>query len=245
MSAHPPRRTSVTERLRKARGAEPAAPDAEAVTPEDEAGWEPDARAGVDEEGEGIRLTDPFFSYLVAVALSLGLLPVETQTRYAILWTALLVLGAGFYLLSPRDRTADSEPANLVWGGAFGLLIGVPVLALIAPALAATSHQLFPEMSDASAYLALVFAIPVGETLFFRGALQETRGFRFAAVAASVWSVLLFIPNRTLAEAIAIAVTLVGLSFAYAYVRQRNGLAAAWVCQVVVNACLLFVPRLL
>lgn len=237
MTPTPPRRRSVKERLQNPDPADAEAPVA--VDDEDVA----DDLAG-DEGEEGIRLADPLFGYLVAVALSLGLTPLAAETRYAIVWTLLLIAGVGYYLFSDRARPEDAQPGNLAWGVGFGLLIGVPVLLLLTPALAVTSHQLFPEMSDASTYLALVFAIPVGETLFFRGALQETRGFRFAAVAASVWSVLLFVPNRLLAEAIAISVTLVGLSFAYTYVRQRNGLAAAWACQVVINVCLLFAPRL-
>ncbi len=243
MTPRPPRRLSVRERLRLARAeAEPEETDAEGQESEEgEEEWEEDALV---EEGEGIRLTDPFFGYLVALALSLGLTPLEAETRYTILWTLLLVMGVGFYLFGDLDLTEDSEPANLAWGIGFGLLIGVPALALLAPALGATSRQIFPNLSNASTYTALVFAIPVGETLFFRGAIQEARGFRFAGLAASLWSVLLFAPNRTLAEAAVIGVTLAGLSFAYAFVRQRNGLAAAWVCQVVVNVCLLFLPRL-
>jgi hypothetical protein len=31
----------------------------------------------------------------------------------------------------------------------------------------------------------------------------------------------------------------------YSYVRQRNGLAAAWLCQIVVNVVVLFLPVLI
>jgi hypothetical protein len=37
-----------------------------------------------------------------------------------------------------------------------------------------------------------------------------------------------------------IGISLVMMNLIYAYVRQRNGLAAAWVCQIVVNVVLLF-----
>jgi hypothetical protein len=34
------------------------------------------------------------------------------------------------------------------------------------------------------------------------------------------------------------------MNLIYSYVRQRNGLAAAWICQIVANIVLLFLPLL-
>jgi membrane protease YdiL (CAAX protease family) len=243
MISRPPRRPSARERLQQR-----ARADLEAELELDEEGldepepdeWEESELA----EGEGIRLTDPLYGYMVGIALSLGTTPLQPNIRYGILWTLLLALGAGVYLLGGRKRPEDADSANLAWGFGFGLVIGVPVLALLSPALEVTSRQLFPAMSDPAAYLALVFAMPIGETTFFRGAMQEAHGFRLAALAAGAWSLLLFLPNRTPAEALVIGITVFALSFAYAYVRQRNGLAAAWLCQIVVNVLLLFLPRL-
>ncbi len=191
-----------------------------------------------------IAVSDPLYGYLIALALSLGLSPLAPGVRYALLWTLLLAMGAGAYLLGGRARTEDAEPANLVWGIGFGLLIGLPAVALVSPALALTSRQLFPEMSDVAVYVMMVFALPLSETAFFRCAIQEWHGARTAGIAAGVWSLLLFVPGRTPAEALAIGIMVFALSFAYTYVRQRNGLAAAWLCQMVVSVLLLFVPRL-
>ena len=44
------------------------------------------------------------------------------------------------------------------------------------------------------------------------------------------------------AVAVIIGTALVMMNMIYAYVRQRNGLAAAWICQIVVNLILLFLP---
>ena len=41
-----------------------------------------------------------------------------------------------------------------------------------------------------------------------------------------------------------VGTALVMMNVIYSYVRQRNGLAAAWVCQIVVNLVLLFLPFL-
>jgi hypothetical protein len=58
--------------------------------------------------------------------------------------------------------------------------------------------------------------------------------------------VLLFFPMLDLSRypAIAglIALALLMLNFIYSYVRRRNGLAAAWICQIVVNLVLIFFP---
>ncbi len=188
---------------------------------------------------------DPFYSYTVALALSLGLTPLAADARYVLLWTLMLALGAGVYLFGEGNYNTRTTPNDLVWGGSFGLLIGVPALALLAPALALTSAQLFPNMSDTSVYLAVVFALPLGETLLFRAAIQEMHGFRAAALTGGGWSLLLFLPHLTApVEALVIGITMFALSFAYTYVRQRNGLAAAWLCQVIASVFLLFLPRL-
>lgn len=190
-------------------------------------------------------LTDPMYSFMVVMALSLGLTPLAADVRYMILWTLLLAMGGLVYWFGLDTHRLDATPANLAWGVGFGLLIGIPVLVLVAPALGLTSAQLFPQMTDMSVYMAMVFAMPLGETVFFRGALQETYGFRAAALTAGGWSLLLFVPHlTTLTESVVVGIAVFALSFAYAYVRQRNGLVAAWLCQVVASVLLLFVPRL-
>ncbi|MBN1286779.1 MAG: hypothetical protein JXB47_15375 [Anaerolineae bacterium] len=249
MDEEPERPSSRQERLRRALPEYRRGPDADADLPahEHEAAGDaaPETGGFLNVERLQTALTDPVYGYMIVMALSLGLTPLAPDVRYMILWTLIFAMGALVFLLGPDDHRADATPANLVWGAGFGLLIGVPALALVAPALALTSAQLFPAMSDMSVYMALVFAMPPGETLFFRGALQGSRGFRAAALAAGGWSVLLFAPNLgTLTEVVVVGIAVIALGFAYAYVRQRNGLAAAWLCQVITSALLLFAPRL-
>jgi hypothetical protein len=65
-------------------------------------------------------------------------------------------------------------------------------------------------------------------------------------ILSSVWSILLFLPMievgafPVIAAIIAVALTMMNLI--YSYVRLRNGLAAAWLCQIAVNIVLLFIP---
>jgi membrane protease YdiL (CAAX protease family) len=101
-------------------------------------------------------------------------------------------------------------------------------------------------MSDTTVYLFLVFAMPISETLFFRGMMQETYGFRTAALSGAAWSAVLFAPNLdAIAEVIVVSIAMLALNFAYAYVRERYGLAASWLSQTIVSVLALLVPRVL
>ena len=50
--------------------------------------------------------------------------------------------------------------------------------------------------------------------------------------------------RRFPAVTLIIGTALVMMNLIYSYVRQRNGLAAAWLCQIVINLTLLFLPLL-
>ena len=52
---------------------------------------------------------------------------------------------------------------------------------------------------------------------------------------------LLYVGRFPLVSAV-IAVALLMMNLVYSYVRRRNGLAAAWLCQIVLNFILLFIP---
>jgi membrane protease YdiL (CAAX protease family) len=92
----------------------------------------------------------------------------------------------------------------------------------------------------------LVFVMPLSETLFFRGLMQQSRTVWVVGGLSSLWSILLFVPMMDISRfpmvAVIISVVLVVVNLVYSYVYQRSGLAAAWVCQIVVNLVLLFLP---
>jgi hypothetical protein len=195
--------------------------------------------------------SDPVFGYLIALALSIGLLPLipaNTDLRYAILWLVMAGFGVLSWLMGNSARIWTETPENLGWGVIFGLLLGVPFLLLGSSILQQTSQRLFPEMKVGEVLVFLVFVIPLAETLFFRGVLQETRPFWQVGILSSVWSILVFFPlleiNKFPAVAIMIGTALIMMNMMYSYVHSRNGLAAAWLCQIVVSLILLFIPLL-
>ena len=193
--------------------------------------------------------SDPTFGYLIALALAVGLTalpPDQRDLRYTILWMVPAGFGVLAWLLGRGARIGEETPENLAWGVAFALIIATPLLAVGGSTLTATVNRLFAGMSWGTLLAYLVFVMPLAETLFFRGLLQQERAFWLVGLMSTLWSALLFLPNLDVGTFPAIG-TVVALAFLmmnmiYSYVKQRNGLAAAWLCQIVVNLVLVFVP---
>lgn len=204
--------------------------------------------------------SDPIFGYLIGLALGFGLLPLipaNADLRYVLVWGALALFGVTSWLFGTFPRIDREKPENVVWGIAFALLVASPLLLVGGSTLTTTTRLLFRVSVDGVGLIALpngivlalvVFVMPLGETLFFRGLLQQQRSFWLVGVLASVWSVLLFMPmldiGRFPVVAILLGVALTMVNVIYSYVRQRNGLTAAWICQIVVNLVILFLPYL-
>ncbi|PJF25917.1 MAG: hypothetical protein CUN53_10330, partial [Phototrophicales bacterium] len=152
------------------------------------------------------------------------------------------------------DRVGEESPENLIWGVVFGLILAAPLLLVGGDALTTTVRLIFRTgiegsiraLPPGSVLALIVFVMPLAETLFFRGLMQKDRPFWLIGALASVWSILLFFPlievGRFPAVAIIIGTALVLMNMIYSYVRDRNGLAAAWLCQIVVNLLVMFVP---
>jgi hypothetical protein len=192
---------------------------------------------------------DPTFGYLIAIALCVGLTPLipdNIDLRYTLLWMVIAGFGVLSWLLGNSGRIWTETPENLGWGVVFGMIISVPLLIVGGSTLKQTDQRLFLGMSIGELLAFLVFVMPLAETLFFRGVMQETRAFWIVGLLSSLWSILLFFPvlevGRYPAVAVVIGTALVMMNMMFSYVRQRNGLAAAWVCQIVVNLVLLFIP---
>jgi hypothetical protein len=221
----------------------------------DEEAWESPfpRRARRDEETVAYRgaTSDPTFGYLIAVALAVGLMPLipdNSDLRYTLLWMVMAGFGVLAWLLGNSARISTETPENLGWGLIFGLIIAVPLLIVGGTTLKQTDERLFADMSLGTVLAFVVFIMPLAETLFFRGVMQQARRFWLVGILSSIWSVLLFFPmlnvGRFPAVAVMIGTALVMMNLIYSYVRQRNGLAAAWLCQIVTSVVLLFLPLL-
>lgn len=197
--------------------------------------------------------SDPAFGFAIALALSIGLTPMLPQNadlRYTLVWGALAGVSVAGWLLGTADRIRQEEPEDIAWGIGFGLLAGTSFLLFGSDVLSKAAHLIFPEMHAGTLLAYLIFVAPLAETLFFRGLLQRMLDFWIVGLLAGVWNVILFFPVmwadvlKAPAVAVVIAISLVSMNLLYSYVRERNGLAAAWLCQIVGLLMTVFIPFL-
>lgn len=197
--------------------------------------------------------SDPFFAYLLGMAISLGLTPIlpqEADLRFVLAWAALAGVSVLAWLLGSFDRIGQETLDNLLWGVGFGLLFSVPFLLFFSDTFYRVVRLAFPNANAGVLLAYVLFVMPLAETLFFRGLLQKSAGAWVSTLFAGVWQIVLFLPVmwvdvlRAPAVGVFLAVAFMTMSGLYAYVRQRNSLAAAWICQIVTGFILFFVPSL-
>jgi hypothetical protein len=197
--------------------------------------------------------TDPAFGYLIAMAMAIGTVPLiqngDAELRYTLAWGVLAVFSVLAWLFGRTARIGQEAPENIIWGISFGLILGMPLLAFGGSTLASAQQQFFGMMTTGSLLAYLLFVMPLAESLFFRGVMHENRPFWMIGLMSSLWSVVLFIPfidlQRFPIPALVIFTMFVMINLMYGYVRERNGLAAAWVCQIVINLSILFIPSVI
>ena len=196
---------------------------------------------------------DPAFGFLLAIAVSVGLtpiLPTHADMRYTLAWGALAGVGVLSWLFGNSDRIGQEHPGDVGWGVGLGGIVSIPFAIFFFTTFGRAAHLIFPDFGYGTALAYLVFIMPLAETLFFRGLLQKWLDMWFTGLLGGVWSVILFFPvmwGEVLdkpAVAIFLAIALFIMNLTYSYVRERNGLAAAWICQIVANVILIFAPMI-
>lgn len=192
---------------------------------------------------------DLAYPYLLYLALAVGTqyINLGPVVRYTALWAVLLVLGTAFTLVGTGGARRTMEAARLGWGLAFGIVFSLPLFILVNAGLAEFAAVLFGGMDGALLFQSLVFVGPLGETLFFRGAVQEQRGLAAAMLSAGLAGLAFFWPAAVatpiyLVVAVIFIVVVAGIA---GFIRTRHGLAAAYVCQATINLMLLVIPLLL
>jgi len=196
--------------------------------------------------------SETFFAFAIAIAISIGSTPVLPQgavMRYTLTWGMLAAISVLSWLLGDMERIGQESPENLGWGLLYALLLGIPSLVLLSQViLSPAAARIFPDLGAGSLLAMLVFVMPLAETLYFRGLLQSQVPFWLVGLLGCVWNISLFFPvlGAALADLPAIAavltVMLLLMNLLYAYVRRRNGLAAAWICQIVANFIIFYIP---
>jgi hypothetical protein len=199
------------------------------------------------EEEERPLSIDPALAFIVlVVVMGLGLATVTPDARFAAVWSGMALVGIAAILANevpvPRPALRD-----LLIGAGYGLLVGLPVLVIGRPQLARLSKAIFEGFSDGMIFMILAFAMPFAETIFFRGAFLAARGLLWTAGASGLWAILLLVPAMNVSPfplvTVVISAALIGMNFLYTYISINFNLYAAWACQVTLNLCLLWLPR--
>ncbi len=212
----------------------------------------------IDDDSQPVRRyrgggADPAFGFVLAIALSAGLiplLPANADMRYTIAWGALALVGVLGWLLGNAERIGQEKPENVIWGVAFGVMVSVPFMVFFLPQFRSAASLIFPGFGFGTVLAYLVFVMPLAETLFFRGSLQRQLDFWIVGALGGLWNIILFFPVMwdVLLEfvfvAVFLAIALMTLNMMYSYVRDRNGLASAWICQITASLILFFIPYL-
>ena len=198
--------------------------------------------------------SDPLFGFIIAAALSVGLtplLPDSVELRYTLAWGALAGVSILSWLLGNMERIGQERPDNLGWGVLYAVMLGIPFMVFLSQqVLGPAVDRLFPGMTAGSLLAFLVFVMPIAETLFFRGLLQGQLVFWLVGLLATLWNIVLFFPviwqsvTSLPAVTVALVILLLMMNLLYVYVRKRNGLAASWICQIVANLIILYIPFL-
>ena len=197
---------------------------------------------------------DLLLGYVIAIAVSIGfvpLLPDNVEFRYTLTWGILAGVSVLSWLLGSMERIGQERPDDLGWGVLYAVMLGIPFLVFLSqPLLSPVVDQFFPGMSPGSLLAFLVFVMPIAETLFFRGLVQDQLPFWIVGLLATFWNVILFMPvlgtsaTEFMAVTFVIVILLLMMNLLYTYVRMRKGLAAAWICQIVANLIILYLPSL-
>lgn len=201
------------------------------------------------------READPVFVLMILIAISIGITPMEAVIRYVVLWMFMGGAGLLAYALGSGERMTETTADDIRTGVNFGLGMSVPFVLLFGSAFKSIITRMFAvenvpiEVMQTWVFMAVVFVQPATDSLFFRGAMQQFRNLFLTAILATLWTILFYFPHMELADAPGVA-TMIGIlfglqNFIYSYVRYRNGLAAAWVCQTIAGGVLWFIPLLL
>lgn len=189
---------------------------------------------------------DPIYPALLfySFALGSGFFISDSLTRYAILWVLLAGMGGLLGMVDAGEPLEAVTSSDLAWGIGAGIVIGLPILVIIAPALAESTRLIFPAIGVAALLLSMVFAAPLGETLFFRGVVQERYGLVLSVLGAGIYTILLYWPVVIQSVGVLLLFTIfyTVLAGVYGYLRDRYGIASAFICQVTINLMLVVLP---
>jgi len=186
---------------------------------------------------------EPYLLFLVFAGIGLGTILVPPGVRLTLLWVAMVLLSLLFR--SVHQVEFAFSPPGVLRGGLLGLVISVPVLAVLSPQLSTFTERLYATESVLSLFHQICFVSAPVEEYFFRGVVQSRRGPSVSSGLYTLAVLLYFLPHAPVLVAFVVALAMGVLGVVYAYVGERHGLAASVACHVVVGFVLQVVPSLI
>ena len=185
---------------------------------------------------------EPYLLYLVLLGVGLGTITLPQTSRFAVLWSALAGLCIAYL---GRERLELGFSFITTGRGALlGLVISLPLLAILAKQLRLYTERLYATDAAAFLYYQICFVAAPIEECFFRGIVQDQRGSSTSIALYAVTALVFFLPHVPLLAAFVAFLAQGLLGIVYSYVRDHYGLAASIACHFVVGFILQVVPSI-
>ncbi len=188
-------------------------------------------------------ISETYLYFMAFAGAGLATLPLGQPARMAVL----LAILAGMAVVYRMSHVIEGgfSPRSLGRGALLGLVISVPVLAVLPAPLRQFNERLYGT-SDAVMlfYQTCLVAAPL-EELFFRGIVATGEGSSASVGLYAALGLIYFAPHAPLLAVAAVVLAYGVLGIVYTYVHENHGLAAAVACHAVAAFVLNVAPSLL
>jgi len=183
---------------------------------------------------------DPYLLYGFFVAVGLGTFPLEQPLRLAILYTVLALLS----LVYATNRSARNELGmpQILRGGFLGLVVGIPIAAVLMVQLDTYVRELYPEASIALIFYQACLVPAIVEEAFFRGVVLPEKGLWIAAMLNGLAALIYFLPHSALWASLVAAGVALLLGIIYGQIRMLYGVTGAMACHLVLAFLVMLIP---
>ena len=185
-------------------------------------------------------LAQPYFLFAVFLGIGLGTILMGQRPRFALLWTAMVVLSLAYRIGQPVE--VGFSVAAVGRGALLGAVVSVPLLAFLSSQLRVFAERLYATHDAVSLYYQICFIAAPVEEYFFRGILQPRLGSTTTIGMYAAVAVLYFLPHAPLLVVLIMGVGMGVLGMIYGYVYERHGLAASISCHIVSGLVLQVAP---
>ncbi len=185
---------------------------------------------------------NPYLAFLLLVGVGIATLRLEHSLRLGALW--LVLLGTVLLYAESGRYRARYSILNLMRGGLIGLVIALPFCLLAQGFFYATASWLYASTDVLVLLERAVFIAPILEEGYFRGIVQNERGWLGGALMFGLVQGLYCLTCAPTFPLVIVGLVLGMFMFGilYAYVYRRYGLTASVGCHVMVNLVLLVLP---